>query len=261
MGDAIPMDPTRRFSDRVEFYVRSRPKYPPAVLNFCRSKLGLRASHRIADVGSGTGILSELFLGNGNEVFAIEPNAEMRKAAEASLSHDRNFHGINGAAEATGLAAASADFIIAGQAFHWFDRPRTRREFSPILAAGGWVLLIWNDRKVEPGGFAADYDAMVHEFETDFKHVSHLNMTSADSGVLKEFFAPCGFEIATFDNPQSLDLDGVLARAMSSSYLPSPGKPRCEEMLQRLREVYDRHQIAGRVVQPYDTKVYYGRLE
>jgi SAM-dependent methyltransferase len=254
-----PINSTHRFSDRVEFYLRSRPKYPPALLKFCQGTLGLRSPHSIADIGSGTGFLSELFLDNGNDVYAVEPNANMRQAAETLFADRRNFHSMDATAEATGLADASVDFIVAGQAFHWFDRPRARAEFTRILRSGGWVVLVWNDRRVE-AGFSTDYEQIVLEFETDLKHVSHQQMTATDSDILAQFFAPASYATASFDNPQSLDLDGVLARAMSSSYLPAPGHPRCEEMLNRLKQIYDRHQIAGQVVQPYDTRVYYARL-
>jgi SAM-dependent methyltransferase len=256
-----PTDPTRRFSNRVEYYVRSRPKYPRALLEFCRDKLGLLPTHKIADIGAGTGILTELFISNGNEVSAVEPNTEMRTAAESALAINPNFHSISATAESTTLPDASVEYVVAGQAFHWFDRARARREFARILAPSGWVLLIWNERRVEAGGFAADYEKIIREFETDLKYVSHQSLTSTDSAAMKEFFAPAACLTASFDNAQSLDLKGLRARAMSSSYLPLPGHPRCEEMLNRLATLYDEHQINGKVWQAYDTKVYYGRLD
>ena len=127
------IDPTRRFSTRAEFYARARPRYPQALLKFCCNTLGLKPVHRVADVGSGTGFLSELFLQNGNRVFAIEPNEEMRRKAEAALGSNPSFVSIDATAESTGLGDASVDFIVAGQAFHWFDPPRARREFTRIL--------------------------------------------------------------------------------------------------------------------------------
>lgn len=253
-------DPKSRFSDRVEFYVRSRPKYPLALLEFCRSQLGLLPGHHLADIGSGTGFLSELFVRNGYDVTAIEPNAPMRAAAEAALGDAPNFHSRDAAAEATGLETASVDFVLAGQAFHWFDRVRCREEFKRILHPGGWVILVWNERRASTSDFARRYEGIVREFETDLQHVAHQSITATDSDAMAKFFQPAGYAVETFDNPQFLDLDGVIARALSSSYLPLPGQPRCEEMIAALREAFSAHAVGGKVRQDYDTKAYYGRL-
>jgi SAM-dependent methyltransferase len=255
-------DSTKRFSDRVEYYVRSRPRYPAAILDFCRTELGLRPQDKIADIGSGTGFLSEPFLRDGNEVFAVEPNDAMRLAAEKWLANFPKFHSINARAEATTLPDKSIDFILAGQAFHWFDRPRTKAEFHRILRATGWVLLVWNEReKATPDDpFPAEYDAVIGEFATDWTKIRHENLTNADPRELTEFFAPAKMQTREFDNPQTLDEEGVLARALSSSYLPLPGQPGCEEMLVRLRQIVRRCGKDAKVVQPYTAKVYYGRL-
>lgn len=114
-------DSTQRFSDRVAHYVRSRPGYPAEVLDALRDDIGLSPTWGITDVGSGTGISSELFLRNGNPVFAVEPNGAMREAAERLLGNHPHFQSVPGTAEATGLQGDSVDAVVAGQAFHWFD--------------------------------------------------------------------------------------------------------------------------------------------
>src|SRR5712691_7831802 len=142
-------DAKQRFSNRVADYVRYRPGYPPAVLDLLRTDCGLRPDHVVADIGSGTGILSKLFLENGNRVFGVEPNAEMRQAGEEYLASYDGFSSIEGSAESTTLADSSVDFITAAQAFHWFDPQAARREFARILKPGGWVVILWNDRRME----------------------------------------------------------------------------------------------------------------
>lgn len=87
----------------------------------------------IADIGSGTGLLSELFLKQGNIVYGVEPNLEMRQAGELLLKDYPNFHSMNGSAELTTLPNQSIDLIVAGQAFHWFDVGQCRQEFQRIL--------------------------------------------------------------------------------------------------------------------------------
>ena len=122
-------DSTQRFSNRVDNYVRYRPGYPPEVIGVLEHDAGLKRDHVVADIGSGTGISATLFLDFGNTVYGVEPNQAMRSAAEKSIAGNSRFHSVDGTAENTTLADGSADFVVAGQAFHWFDRPKTRRSF------------------------------------------------------------------------------------------------------------------------------------
>ena len=120
----------QRFTTRVESYIKYRPGYPAEVLELLRSECGLINEAIVADIGSGTGILSELILKNGNGVFGVEPNEAMRTAAEQLLQGYPGFTSINGSAENTTLPEDSVDLITAGQAFHWFDVPVARRELA-----------------------------------------------------------------------------------------------------------------------------------
>ena len=164
------LSPTVRFSTRVENYVRYRPGYPDAVLAWLRAECDLTPAAVVADIGSGTGKLAELFLRNGNRVFGVEPNREMREAGEGMLAGFPNFVSVDGAAEATTLPAASVDFVTAGQAFHWFDRQTARREFARILKPGGWVVLVWNERRSD-SPFLRDYEALLREFASEYEQV------------------------------------------------------------------------------------------
>ena len=158
------MDSVSRFSNRVESYARYRPRYPDAVITFLADTCGLSPSAVVADVGAGTGILTELFLRNGNVVLAVEPNAAMRGAAEAQLRGYQGFHSIDGRAEVTTLPTDSVDFAVAGQAFHWFEPVATRREFRRILKPGGLIALIWNDRRLDSTPFMRAYHELLDEF-------------------------------------------------------------------------------------------------
>lgn len=157
-------DPTERFSNRAEDYVRYRPGYPRAILPPLREDCGLAPESRIADVGSGTGLLGRVFLDDGETVYGVEPNAEMRAAGERSLRGYPRFHSVAASAEATSLAEASVDFIVAGQAFHWFDAQAARREFARILRPGGWVAVLWNERRTDATGFLRAYEALLRRF-------------------------------------------------------------------------------------------------
>jgi SAM-dependent methyltransferase len=250
-------DPTRRFSSRVEDYIRHRPSYPPGVLSWLATECGLSAQSRIADIGSGTGILTSLFLDFGCHVFAVEPNADMRAGAERQLSGNARFHSVDGRAEATTLPDAGIDFITAAQAFHWFDPPPTRAEFRRILRPGGWIVLIWNERLVTPG-FLAEYEDLLLRLSTDYGRVDHRRIDSAE---ITRFFGDRAWRTASFPNHQDFDWQGIRGRLLSSSYAPLPGSPQYTPMMEELEEIFTRHNLSGLVKVVYETKMYVGQLD
>jgi SAM-dependent methyltransferase len=249
-------DSTLRFSDRAEAYAKSRPGYPEALYDALRGVIGLRPEQAVADIGSGTGILSEIFLRHGHSVFGVEPNAEMRRAAEQNLRQFPAFRSIDGRAEQTNLAAASVDLVTAAQAFHWFDPRLAREEFQRILRTPGWVALIWNDRRTE-SPFEQAYEQLLRQFGTDYGQVIHRNL---DRRGLDQFFSGAASAERNFLNAQRLDLEGLQGRLLSSSYVPAPGQPNHEEMLAALRTIFEAHQVAGRVRLEYETRLYLGQL-
>lgn len=249
-------DSTDRFTGRVENYARHRPSYPRAVLYLLQRECGLTDASVIADVGSGTGILSEQFLDNANRVYAVEPNEEMRAAAEGRFRDRPNFTSVAGTAEATTLDEDSVDFVVAGQAFHWFDVERAKAEFGRVLHPGGWVALIWNARRNGTTPFLVAYERLLRAYRTDSDGIEVWMRNDALSDT---FFSPAPYETATFDNYQVLDLDGLKGRLLSTSYLPADGEPSADDMLREAEELFHRHKSDGKVTVEYDTKVFYGR--
>ncbi len=250
-------DPTARFSSRVADYAKYRPGYPAELLRLLEEECGLTAGSVVADVGSGTGLLSELFLRNGNRVYGVEPNRAMREAGERMLTAYANFVSVDGRAEATGLEGGSVDFVTAGQAFHWFDPAGARREFRRILRPGGWVVLAWNDRRTAGTPFLEDYERLLLEYGTDYREVS---MKYMEESSLSTLYGGAGFRTRDFVNEQVFDFEGLRGRLTSSSYSPEPGHPNFEPMVRALEALFRRHERGGRVVVTYDTKVFYGRL-
>ncbi len=248
---------TLRFTGRVENYIRYRPGYPSGVIETLANECGLTANSIVADIGSGTGILGELFLKNGNRVFGIEPNREMREAGEQLLNKYPNFASVDASAEATTLADRSVDFVMAGQAFHWFDRERTRKEFARILKSSGRVVLIWNERLTDTSPFLHAYETLLQKYGTDYAAVDHRNV---DTNAIKTFFAPQPFTLRKFENRQVFDFDGAKGRLLSSSYTPEPGHPNYQLMLDALREIFDQHHVNGKVAFDYVTLMYFGQL-
>ena len=247
---------TSRFSDRVENYVRYRPGYPVDALRSLKEACGLTPGHVIADLASGTGIWTRMLLENGNKVFGVEPNAEMRQAGEQFLAHFPNFTSVAGTAEATTLPEASVDFVTAAQAAHWFHRQRARREFLRILKPGGRLVLLWNERLTDPTPFLRDYEQLLLTYGTDYEDVRHELTTDA----VNEFFDPHPFQERVFPMRQEFDYAGLEGRLLSSSYAPGPDHPNHAPMLRELRRIFDWHAVNNRVRFDYYTRLYFARL-
>lgn len=246
--------PEQRFSDRVENYVRYRPSYPQEIIPLLQKEAGLSHNSSIADIGSGTGISTEMFLRAGYPVKAVEPNREMRQAAERLLASYPGFHNVEGSAQATTLPDQSVDLLVAAQAFHWFNTPATRAEFTRILKPGGHIALIWNERKLDATPFLRDYEQLLVEYGTDYTEVRHENIGATALGQF--FIGP--YAAHEFANEQHFDFEGLKGRLLSSSYAPPVGHPRHEPMLAELQRLFNRHQTDGQVVVEYITRVYIG---
>lgn len=243
-------DHTQRFTPRVENYQRYRPSYPRELLTLLERECGLAPGARIADVGSGTGLLSQVFVDYGCEVFGVEPNGAMRAAAEDFLAGRPRFHSVDGRAEATKLPDSSIDIVTAGQAFHWFDAEAAGREFRRILKPGGWMVLVWNERRNDPG-FQADYEDVIRNYATETNRI--------DEDAISRMYSHRNWKLTTLGNEQTLDRQGLQGRLASSSYAPLPGTPEYQPLVDALNALFDRYQVDGNVTVLYETLVYVGR--
>jgi len=244
-------DPTQRFSSRVEAYARYRPSYPHATLALLEQACGLTVGSKIADIGSGTGLLARLFLDFGCDVTGVEPNPEMRATGERMLSDQPRFHSVEGRAEATSLPDHSVDFVTAGQAFHWFEPAAARAEFQRILQPAGWVVLIWNERLVTPG-FMAEHEDLLNKFAREKSHP-----TEAEFSV---FYGHSNWRLARIPNRQSLDEAGLRGRIESSSWSPLPGAEGYQPMMSEISKLFLKYALDGRVTIEYETTIYYSKL-
>ena len=251
-------DSKSRFSSRVEAYVKYRPGYPAGVMELFRTAMGLTPATVVADVGSGTGISAESLLKNGNTVYCVEPNADMRAAAERMLGGYRGFRSVSGSGEQTTLPDASVDLVMCAQTFHWLDHPKAAAEFRRICKPGGHVAILWNDRKTDTSSFLTEYDALLVKYGTDYVKVAHEKSPMSAEQFMRLFGV--GFKRASFANEQRFDREGLRGRVASSSYTPGEGQPGYAELYTGLDELFDSHARDGRVVFEYETEVYYAML-
>ncbi len=248
---------TTRFSSRVKDYVLYRPGYPSEIVGYLEKNFGLTHNSVITDIGSGTGKSSEMFLDNGNTVYGVEPNIDMRLAAEKIFEDNSHFISINSKSEQTTLPDKSIDFIIAGQAFHWFDPIETKKEFERILKPGGKVVLIWNEREPNQTGFMGEYDAFLYKYSTDYKEIDHRNI---DEIKIAAFYSPGNFKLQKFPNRQVFDFAGLKGRYDSSSYAIPASDQVYPVAIDSLQKIFSQFQSDGHVIMEYVTLVYVGQF-
>jgi len=251
------IDSTKRFSDRVAAYIKFRPGYPDKLVSTMLEKVNLDSNAVIADLGSGTGIFTRLLLEHNCNVFAVEPNPNMRHAAEALLSDYQHFTSIDAAAEHTGLADNSIDLVTAAQAFHWFNNEATKAEFERILKPGGKLALIWNKRNISQP-FQQAYHAILNEYAPEYGKVNHMNLVEDE---IADFFVDEGMEVMHFENSQQLDFAGLIGRLKSASYCPAENSPQYIPLVTELVALFDQYAVNGMIDFEYDTQLYFGAVD
>lgn len=249
----LKIESTQRFSSRVQDYVRCRPSYPREIVGLLTSECGLTPESVIADIASGTGLFTQLLLENGNEVFAVEPNPDMRRAGEEYLVAYPKLISLAGTAEASTLRSHSVDLVTSAQAAHWFDRERALAEFARILKPKHFLVLIWNIR-LALSPFGQEYEQILLKYGTDYAEVKRRD---EQTGM---FFGSIPSEKRVLNNYQDFDYASLEGRLMSSSYTPQAGDAAHAPMLNELRHLFDKYQRDGRIRMDYETRVYFGRL-
>jgi len=234
---------TKRFSDRVEDYIKYRPAYPEKIIAILNEAVGLDNQQVIADIGSGTGISSIPFLQNNNTVYGVEPNKEMREAAEQLLTKYNNFISINGSAEKSNLPDRSIDLIFCGQAFHWFDKLKSKTE--------GHIVLAWNARSTN-SNFQLEYENALLEYIEEYKFVNHRNIRDED---IIDFFHPKKMQAFILSNKQIFDLEGLKGRLKSSSYCPKVGLQH-DKLMAQMEKIYNKYEIGDQIEFEYETQIY-----
>ncbi len=245
-----------KFTGKADIYAKYRPTYPDAFLDYLYSKVGFQKDSVLADIGSGTGILTKLLLGKGSFVYGVEPNEDMRKAAEQELAGYKNFASVPASAESTGLNDCSVDFITVAQAFHWFDLKEFKAECQRILKEDGKAVLVWNCRDMH-SEFVQKCDELNRAYCKDYKGFSG-GMKSESPQEYSDFFKGGMCDYKVFQNDLMFDLDGFIGRSMSASYAPKNGTENHEPYVTGLKRLFERYGDSGHLRMPNLTRAYIG---
>ena len=248
------LNPKERFSNRVENYIKYRPGYPDELLQFLQTNIGINARHTVADIGSGTGIFSAFLLKTNCRVIAVEPNANMRLAAEKALTKVERFKSVAASAEETRLADHSVHYITTAQAFHWFNLNKAKQEFRRILKPGGMVIIVWNKRKINTS-FLREYDEFLTTNSEDYARINHVNI---DDETIAAFLGTDSLQKTSFANKQVFNKQSFLGRVFSSSYTPLESSPKYQVFKDGMLNIFNNFNVNGEVEFLYDTMLYFG---
>jgi SAM-dependent methyltransferase len=246
-----------KFSGKADVYSKSRPSYPNEFLNYLISANSLNESSKVADIGSGTGILTRQLLERGLSVIAVEPNVDMRTAAEEELNQFAHFTSIKGTAEETTIPDKSVDLVIAAQAFHWFDHDKFKLECKRILRQEAKVALVWNSRDFSSLMIIENAE-ICRKFCPNFYGFS--GGIGEDQEVFKKFFRDGEYEFKRISNDLTLDLEGFLGRNLSASYSPKPTDKEYQDFVEAVTDLFEKYSSNGKIVMPNFTRSYLGNV-
>ena len=247
------------FSGKFSNYSKYRPGYPQNLLRLMEEHIGLTPATVVADIGSGTGICSRLFIENGNTVYGVEPNDEMRQYSSISLRAYPGFHSMKGTGENTGLNDNSVNLVVCAHSFHWLNPDSAKKEFQRILSDQGYVALIWNDKAQEDNSFNSDYESICRRFKKFRPKYNSSGSTLVDHNVLDNFFKG-SYKTMELENHQELTLEGVMGRYSSTSYAIGPEEAEYESLIKEMKEAFGKYQNDGFVRIQYITRIFLGTV-
>ncbi|KAB8126288.1 class I SAM-dependent methyltransferase [Gracilibacillus oryzae] len=246
-----------KFTDKAEVYAKYRPSYPHEWIEYLVSETGINKNDIIADIGSGTGILSRVLLERGFTVIGVEPNDDMRTIADQTLKPDPRFISVKATAENTTLKDNSLDLITVAQAFHWFDMEQFRMECKRILKQDAKVALVWNSR---------DRSADINKQSAEVCQKYCLNFKGFSGGMeetpiaFEQFYKDGKYDFKYFRNDLPFDLDGFLGRYLPASYAPKKTDKEYKPFITALTELFEKYSSNGKIVMPNITRSYLGKV-
>ena len=246
----------QKFDNKGKLYAKGRPGYPNKLFEHLIENNIISNNSTVADIGSGTGLFTVQLSPSVGKIYAVEPNGDMRRVAEERYEEYDNTVSVDGTAENTSLGEKSVDFVTVAQAFHWFDRPSFKIECQRILKPNGKILLVWNDRDTSSELIKENYEINCC-FCPDFKGSS--SGIDFDREAFTDFFEG-DFEVVSFRNDLTYNLDAFVARCLSSSYAPKQDDASYEPYVRALEELFGRYESDGTIPYPYIARCYIGSV-
>ena len=227
------------FSGIADIYDKYRPSYPQALFTYLHVDIGIDESSTVADIGSGTGIFSKNLLDICKQVYAVEPNSDMREMAEVNLSYTDKFISIHAPAEATTLPDHCIDYITVAQAFHWFDRKVFQKECQRILKKQGQVILVWNCRDGKDE-VVQEIDSISRKYCPNFSGSSCGMRGAKNIDDYNDFFYG-DYDTKHFSNPISFTKERFLGLHQSASYCPAKNDDSYNRYMEDLSKYFESH--------------------
>lgn len=246
------MNNTKRFDGKGDLYAKARPKYADELFEYIKNTMNISEGSVFADIGSGTGIFTEQLLDRGYKVYAVEPNADMRKKAEERLKKRSGFISVNGTDKNTTLRENSVDHIVAAQAFHWFDADAFKKECKRILKPGGKIMIVYNSRDTE-----AECTKALAELRRRYNPEFHGFSNGISDEVCRRFFNNDCF-VFKCDNSLTYSREKYIDRVLSSSYSLKEDDHRFSEYIESINKLFDRFARQGSLTVPTHTVAYMG---
>lgn len=240
------------FSSKAEIYAKYRWRYAPEAIQAIFDHTQVAQASVVVDIGAGTGILTREFIGKVKQIFAVEPNPEMRSIAARELGQFPTCRVIDGRAEETTLQSHTVDLITAAQSVHWFEPHSARREFYRILKPEGWLAFCRNYGTNRDLGEAL-LNVYPSENDTESLMVGKHQPRSFYYGGGKYLKMDFPFEI-------KLTWDAFLGSLSSASFAPDEGSSLYVQFERDARSVFDAFNIDHQIDMQGVTELYLGQI-
>ena len=245
-----------RFSSKADVYSKYRPSYPDAFINYLYGEVCFKSESIIADIGSGTGKLTEQLLKQGSFVYGVEPNDDIRNAADKLLSSYIKYKSIASAAEDTGLSSESIDFITVAQAFHWFDPVRFKTECQRILKKNGKVVLVRNERNMKSKMVCENLE--INNKYSVYVMQNTKNPYAGKSIQEADCYKTGAYEYKEFENIIEMNDEVFIGWNLSNSNAPNENDASGALYISELKKLFHKYQCEGYVSMPFITQCYVG---
>lgn len=156
------------FGKAVQDYLRYRAGFPPSFFErIAPYGVGL-GGQSVLDLGTGTGSLAHGFAQRGCRVIGLDPSSAMLHGAQQTRPSDTALAYVRGFAESLPFAHETFDVAVAGQCWHWFDRPHVAQRLRSVLRPNGLIVIAHFDYYPIAGNIAQETQQLIEVFNPDF---------------------------------------------------------------------------------------------